>query len=97
MGSPISQVQMPQQQGQVQGKGQSTSSLQAPANMPQPQDVMSNSPMPQPSGKGGRITYPGQGGQPRMGQPNQYSNTVGPWDNATIQQPVQRSGKGKGA
>lgn len=30
------------------------------------------------------ITYPSQSGQPQMGQPNQYSNTVGPWDNATI-------------
>jgi hypothetical protein len=41
-------------------------------------------PFGQPQGKGGSITYPGQSGQPQMGQPNQYSNTVGPWDNASI-------------
>ena len=35
-------------------------------------------------GKGGSVTLPGQGGQPRMGQPNMYPNTVGQWDNATI-------------
>jgi len=39
-----------------------------------------------------------QGGQPRMGQPNNYSNTVGQWDNASIQpqQSRNRGGKGKG-
>lgn len=37
-------------------------------------------------------------GQPRMGQPNPYSNTVRPWDNASIQpqQRQMRGGKGKG-
>lgn len=50
----------------------------------------------QPSGKGGRnVTMPGQGGQPRMGMPNAYSNTIQPWDNASIQ-PQKQSGKGKG-
>jgi hypothetical protein len=49
----------------------------------------------QPQGKGGNVTYPGQGGQPQMGKPNTYSNTVGPWDNASIQ-PRTQSGKGKG-
>ena len=36
--------------------------------------------------------------QPRMGQPNPYSNTVGQWDNASIQpqQSRNRGGKGKG-
>lgn len=36
--------------------------------------------------------------QPRMGQPNPYSNTIRPWDNASIktQQPPTRGGKGKG-
>ena len=44
----------------------------------------------QPQGKGGQITYPSQSGQPQMGQPNNYSNTVGPWDNASIgYSPVQ--------
>lgn len=62
----------------------------------------------QSSGKGGPIqssiqtmpqdqavTMPGQGGQPRVGLPNQYSNTIGQWDNASIQ-PIRNSGKGKG-
>jgi hypothetical protein len=49
-------------------------------------------------GKGGNVTFPGQGGQPRMGQPNMYPNTVGQWDNASIQpqQSRNRGGKGKG-
>jgi hypothetical protein len=50
----------------------------------------------QPRGKGGSVSFPGQGGQPRMGQPNNYSNTVGPWDNANIQPRQTQSGKGKG-
>ena len=51
---------------------------------------------PQPMGKGGsNVTMPGQGRQPRMGQPNAYSNTIQPWDNASIQ-PQKQSGKGKG-
>ena len=55
----------------------------------------------QPKGKGGpvpdssKITFPGQGGQPAVGQPNQYSNTVGPWDNQNNSAP-ESTGKGKG-
>jgi hypothetical protein len=45
---------------------------------------------------GGRITMPSQGGQPQLGMPNAYSNTVSPWDNS-VNQPKQGSGKGKGA
>ena len=39
-----------------------------------------------------------QGQQPRMGMPNNYPNTVGQWDNASIQpqQSQSRGGKGKG-
>jgi hypothetical protein len=63
------------------------------------------------SGKGSSQQYTGSGqpneftmpnttnsatsGQPQMGQPNTYSNTVGPWDNSNNQTQVQ-SGKGKG-
>lgn len=49
------------------------------------------------SGKGGS-TNSATSGQPRMGQPNRYANTIPQWDNASQQlaQPVQRSGKGKG-
>jgi hypothetical protein len=61
----------------------------------------------QPQGKGGRVTTPGTSGQPQMGQPsvgagmpqpNMYTNTVGQWDNASIQpqQSRNRGGKGKG-
>ena len=49
---------------------------------------------PRPMGKGGMQTNSATSGQPRMGQQNQYSNTVGQWDNTQIQ-PVSH-GKGKG-
>jgi hypothetical protein len=45
---------------------------------------------------GGKITMPGQGGQPQLGMPNAYSNTIQPWDNS-VNQPNQTAGKGKGA
>jgi hypothetical protein len=51
---------------------------------------------PRPMGKGGVQTNSATSGQPRMGQQNQYSNTVGQWDNTQIQ-PVRQQGKGKGA
>ena len=44
---------------------------------------------------GGRVTMPGQGGQPQLGMPNAYSNTMQPWDNQTQQKP-QGMGKGFG-
>ncbi len=65
----------------------------------------------QPRGKGGRVTTLTTSGQPQMGQPsagsgmaqqtaqpNMYTNTVGQWDNASIQpqQSRNRGGKGKG-
>jgi hypothetical protein len=49
-------------------------------------------------GQQGTITFPGQDGQPAMGQPNQYPNTISSWDNPPTgmsTQPVVR-GKGKG-
>lgn len=46
---------------------------------------------------GQKFTYSPTSGQPTVGAPNPYTNTVGQWDNATIQQPASRSGgKGKG-
>jgi hypothetical protein len=45
-------------------------------------------------GKGGNVTYPGQGGQPQMGKPNNYPNTVGSWDNSPMK-PQSFSGKGQ--
>jgi hypothetical protein len=44
---------------------------------------------------GGQMTMPGQGGQPKFGMPNAYSNTVQPWDNQA-QQPQGGMGKGLG-
>ena len=44
---------------------------------------------------GGKITMPGQGGQPQLGMPNAYSNTLQPWDNQA-QQPQGGMGKGLG-
>ena len=94
MGASISQIQAPQT-SQSGGKGQQ-SPVQRSQDYSAPQDMLAPTIMPQQtSGKGGRITYPGQSGQPQMGQPNRYSNTVGQWDNATIG--TQPSGKGKGA
>ena len=99
MGMPSASVQQSPNQGG--GKGQSMS---FPAQQTQPIDdasitapaVMPRNQSQQPMGKGGRnITMPSQGGQPRMGMPNAYSNTIQPWDNASIQ-PQARSGKGKG-
>jgi len=45
---------------------------------------------------GGKVTMPGQGGQPQLGMPNAYSNTMQPWDNQSNQQ-GRPSGKGMGA
>jgi hypothetical protein len=49
-----------------------------------------------PMGKGGAVTNSATSGQPRVGQPNLYPNTVGMGDN-TQQQPNQAQAKGKGA
>ena len=75
------------QQGQQAQQQNPTGMMMAPAAQPQTRQ-----------GKGGSVTLPGQGGQPRMGQPNMYPNTVGQWDNASIQpqQSRNRGGKGKG-
>jgi len=82
------QVQSPQTSG---GKGQ------APA--PQAETQPNPNPAaqtPQPMGKGGAQTNSATSGQPRMGAPNQYPNTVGQWDNTQqqTQQPMQGKGKG---
>lgn len=60
-------------------------------------DGTSGNPFPQGKGASGqRYTYSPTSGQPQMGSPNQYTNTIGQWDNASVMpQPAQR-GKGKG-
>ena len=50
----------------------------------------------EPQGKGQKVMYSPLSNQPKMGQPNPYPNTVGQWDNASIQPQTRRSGKGKG-
>lgn len=52
--------------------------------------------MPQGKGQGamGAITFPGQGGQPQMGQPNPYPNTINPSDNTGMVR-NQQMGSGK--
>ena len=48
----------------------------------------------QPMGKGGAVTNSATSGQPRMGQPNMYPNTVG--QAGGLGQPNQMGGGGKG-
>jgi hypothetical protein len=49
-------------------------------------------------GMQGAITFPGQDGQPAMGQPNPYPNTISSWDNASTKASTLPavSGIGKG-
>ena len=83
------QVQSPQTGG---GKGQAP---QAETQVnPNPVD---GTPTSQPMGKGGAQTNSATSGQPRVGAPNQYPNTVGQWDNTQQQTQRPMQGKGKGA
>lgn len=90
MGSPISQVAP---STQSQGKGFAAPQPSTTGDVAGPASVSAEA-----QGKGSRVTYPGQGGQPKLGQPNMYPNTVGQWDNASIQpqQSLNSGGKGKG-
>ena len=103
MGSPISQV-APSTQPRGKSIG-GNPSFAAPSTQTDQIDPTTTGVYNQPSngqsfnqalGKGGSVTTPGQGGQPKMGQPNRYPNTVGQWDNASIQPRQTQSGKGKG-
>lgn len=93
MGSPISQVASSTQPSQPQGKGFAAPQPSTTGDVAGPASVSGEF-----QGKGSRVTYPSQSGQPKMGQPNNYPNTVGQWDNASIQpqQPQFSGGKGKG-
>ena len=105
MGASSAAVQEPQ----TGSSGKGNQSSYANANLPASSgntgslSTVGTPPQSSPSGKAGQVqgsqgvvTTPGQGGQPEMGQPNNYSNTVGSWDNASIQ-PKSPSGKAKGA
>jgi len=91
MGGFAPQIQQPQTSGGG-GKGQAP----APQADTQP-NSNPNAGIPQPMGKGGAQTNSATSGQPRMGQENQYSNTVGQWDNTQQQTQSPMQGKGKGA
>jgi hypothetical protein len=82
-----------QQPQATSGKGSIQPARQeiAPAIQP-PQNVQGK------GASGQAFTYSPTSGQPQMGRPNQYTNTVGQWDNASIQPSSQprSGGKGKG-
>ena len=60
---------------------------------PNPPAVTTSS---QPAGKGGAsVTYSSQSGQPQMGVPNQYTNTMQPGNNTSMQS-VSQPFQGKG-
>jgi hypothetical protein len=94
MGSPVSQVA-----SSTQPQGKAAGSSQLPNFAQQNQTGQTN---PQPMAKGGgqsaqpTTTNSATSGRPQMGQPNPYSNTIQPWDNASIQPRQTQSGKGKG-
>jgi len=104
MGGFTTQIQGPESSSQPTGKSgpadKTAQTVQQPVNavdsysMPDGPNVPNQQP-PQPMGKGGVQTNSATSGQPRMGQQNQYSNTVGQWDNTQIK-PVGQQGKGKG-
>ena len=94
MGGFASSVQEPQTSQPSGGGGKMSSMASQVSDQGQPAPQYQQA--PQPMGKGG-YTNSATSGQPRMGQQNQYPNTVGQWDNSQIQ-PIQRQGgKGKGA
>ena len=90
------------QQAQTSSGGKGQASAPAPAQQPLPPtqpSIQTNwgPSAPQPMGKGGAQTNSATSGQPRIGQQNQYSNTVGQWDNTQQQTQRPMQGKGKGA
>jgi hypothetical protein len=106
MGGFSAQLQSPQSSAPA-GKGAGMSSMQMGQNpiqtpvlqkMEKSMDSQPNDGAIDPTQgmMGGQITMPGQGGQPQLGMPNAYSNTVSPWDNSS-NQPKQGAAKGKGA
>jgi hypothetical protein len=92
MGGFASSVQQPQT-GESSGKGGPVG--QAVEQVQQQQQQQQYQP-PRPMGKGGVQTNSATSGQPRMGQQNQYSNTVGQWDNTQQQTQLPQFGGGKG-
>lgn len=83
-----------------QGKGQGLADPQAQMspNQPPPTPIATQVDQQMPQGKGqgamGAVTFPGQGGQPKLGQANPYPNTINPSDNTGMARP-QTMGSGK--
>ena len=96
MGGFSAQVQQPQASQPSNGKGMANQQFDAPQTMQARLEPQQQYQTPQPMGKGGVQTNSATSGQPRAGMPNQYSNTVGQWDNAQIQPQQSHGGKGKG-
>lgn len=104
MGAPTPQLQ--QNPTNQSGKGMASPAVMpqqpSPAVMPndfvaQPIQSGQSDGIARPAGKGNRITTPVQSGQAQIGQPNNYANTIGPWDNSTNSTQMPFRGKGKGA
>ncbi|UOF77706.1 hypothetical protein [Caudoviricetes sp.] len=99
MGGFTAQVQQPQTSQPIESSGKGGPSVTKPieqVSAPKDMTAQDGSP-PQPIGKGGNYQTSATSGQPRAGMPNQYSNTVGQWDNTQQQsQQPQGGGKGKG-
>lgn len=97
MGAQISQIQTPQ--GNQPVNPPPTQANYSPAQ----QQMSGKGPAQGPAGKGATQSLTGQkvmysplSNQPSMGAPNPYPNTIGQWDNASIQPQPRQSGKGKG-
>jgi hypothetical protein len=94
--------QLAQMQAGIQAQAsQQQMDMMAPSSIytvPENQQPQQRQPLSQSLGKGAKSTNAATSGQPQMGQPNMYPNTIRPWDNASIQpqQSRNRGGKGKG-
>ena len=99
MGMQSASIQQPYASAQ-QGKGQGLPNPQAQMSPNQPPPTAEATQLAQqmPQGKGqgamGAVTFPGQDGQPKMGQPNPYPNTINPSDNTGMVR-NQQMGSGK--
>lgn len=87
------------QVGQAAKDNTSSGKGQAPTpSVPSQPSIQTNWGTPAPMGKGGTQTNSATSGQPRVGQANKYSNTVGVGDNTDQQtQASPFAGKSKGA
>jgi len=90
--------QMPQQ---ADGNKQMGAPLPPMGGPMQQADMQQTNPQQPAGGKGqgmgqGNITYPSQSGQPVMGMPNAYTNTVGQPSGFSEQGSMYKGGKGAG-